>query len=91
MAKSAKGEVDLAVKELGQVVKGAAGMTVSPERIREISKNVNDFEVLDFRLCQQYGNGALTEQEYKILLQELIPGASSNRTQIPGYLVRRTV
>lgn len=74
IAKSASAKVDLAVKHLGEIVKGSIDSRTELERIRrEISPSVADFEVIDFRLCQQYANGVLNPGEYQKMVADLLP------------------
>ena len=72
MAKGAGAEAEVAAKNIGRILKGNIKGQVETERIREISKNVSDFEAVEFRLCQQYGNGVLTPEQYQEF-QRLLP------------------
>lgn len=49
------------------------------ERIRqELPQEVSIFEAIDFRICAQYGNGALSKQEYHAFTEQIIPAYEKN-------------
>ena len=56
---------------------GSAGLNIDRnkefERVREELSDLNIYEVMEFRLCMQYGNGVLTAEEYKEGAKELRP------------------
>jgi ankyrin repeat protein len=74
--------IDLAVKNLGEVVRGSAGTQLDSQRIRNISAQVADFEVIEFRFCMQYANGILTPEEYRRFLQ-LLPLLRESSGTVP--------
>jgi ankyrin repeat protein len=74
--------IDLAVKNLGDVVRGSAGTQLDSERIRTISAQVADFEVIEFRFCMQYANGVLTPEEYRRFLR-LLPLLRESSGTVP--------
>lgn len=68
------GEVDASVKRVGELLKASAEsrVAIDPQRIREISPDVEAFEVVAFDLCVQYGNGILSREEYRKFI-EILP------------------
>ncbi len=56
MLKAAEGKVDVAVREIGEILKAGGSVRLDVQKIRELSPGINDYEVLEFRLCTQYGN-----------------------------------
>lgn len=66
--------VDATVKRLGELLKASveSRVQIDPQRIREISADVENFEVVAFRLCEQYGNGILSREEYR-KFEEVLP------------------
>lgn len=91
VAKSGTANVDEAYSEIGRILKGSINISTETERIREISKSVNDYEVLDFRMCMNYANGAFTPEQYGIyvgqirgLLQETPRFTSRQEVSPPG-------
>jgi hypothetical protein len=81
--KKGDAKISAAVKEIGDIVKADASTELSTERIREISKEVNDYEVIEFRMCTQYGNNALGPVEYQRFLTEVLPVLrSSTKSQL---------
>jgi hypothetical protein len=71
--KKGDAKISAAVKEIGDIVKADASTELSTERIREISKEVNDYEIIEFRMCTQYGNNAIGPAEYQRFLTEVLP------------------
>lgn len=71
VAKSGRANVDAASKEIGRILKGSIDIFTETERVREISKSVNDYEVLDFRMCMNYANEALTPEQYGMYIGQI--------------------
>ncbi|MDK2744336.1 MAG: hypothetical protein NDI90_15620 [Nitrospira sp. BO4] len=74
-------DASIAIKEIGEVLKASGSAKVDTQRIREISTGVNDFEVLEFRFCTQYGNEVLTPQEYQKFQTEVLPILHSSKNK----------
>lgn len=74
ITKEAKVSAELTVKKIGTILKGSAGAEITPERIRqEVPQDVSTFELLDSRICFQYGNGVITPEEYRTYTQQILP------------------
>ena len=74
IAKSLHVSTDLAVERIGTLIKGKAGVEITPERIRDqLPSDVNTFEVVEYRLCVQYANGVLRPDEYKTATEKILP------------------
>ena len=54
------------------------------ERIREELSNLNEYEVLEYRLCLQAASGVLTREEYKEAARELRPRLNSPPSSKPS-------
>ncbi|MBA2487391.1 MAG: hypothetical protein H0V35_15120 [Nitrospira sp.] len=72
--KEATTQTEVAVKNIGTLVKGSAGVKIDPERVRqELKPGVANWEVIDFRICAQYAKGVLTRQDYRTFTTEILP------------------
>src|SRR5215813_1908547 len=79
IAKGGKGNVDLTVARLGKLLEGSGGASLDVERIRqELPSEVAQFEVIEFRICAQYGNGVLSKQAYQAFTEKIIPAYTKN-------------
>ena len=67
-------ETDIAVAKIGQLVKGDIHGGVRQERVRqELNPQVTNWEVIDYRLCNQYASGVLTREEYVRFTSQVLP------------------
>lgn len=73
MLKAVEGKADLAAKEIGEILKAGGSVKLDVQKLRELSPGINDYEVLEFRLCTQYGNGSLTPEQYQKFQAEILP------------------
>ena len=73
IVKAGKFDANIAVKKIGELVKGTVEANIDPQRIREIAPDVNAFEVMQFRFCVDYGNGAFTPAEYQKFIRDIVP------------------
>ncbi|NOS78440.1 MAG: hypothetical protein HOP35_10890 [Nitrospira sp.] len=74
IARSNTAYLDLTAKRLGAVLQGTGGVGLDVERIRqELPPAVSIFEVIEFRICTQYGNGVLSKEEYHAFTKQIIP------------------
>jgi len=82
MTKASNTTVNAAIPKVVYILKnggtGNAGIDRKREfeRVREELSDLNTYEVIEFRLCVQYGNGVLSAEEYKEAARELTPKAS---------------
>ena len=75
--RNAEASVDLTVKKIGQLLKASSSVRLDPVRVREISNDVNDFEVVEYRMCVAYANGIVSREQYSKFLTEFLPLAKS--------------
>lgn len=80
--KSGDAKVNAAVKGIGELIKAESTMKVEVQKIRELSAGVNNFEVIEFRLCTQYGNGVLTPQQFQRIQDEILPMLHSESSKV---------
>lgn len=74
ISKRTDANLEVTVDKITSSIKGAAGLRIDPERIRkELPEDVNAFEVIEYRICAQYGNDVLTAEEYKVFTQQYLP------------------
>jgi|CXWL01.1.fsa_nt_gi hypothetical protein len=79
IAKSGKANLELTAIRLGTLLRGTGGVGLAIERIRqELPQEVSIFEATEFRICAQYGNGALSKQEYHAFTEQIIPAYKKN-------------
>jgi hypothetical protein len=65
--------LNIAVYEIGEVLKAGGDLKTEAQRIREVSKGVNDFEVIEWRICTQYANRVFPKDQYHKFLFEVLP------------------
>jgi hypothetical protein len=72
-ARTAKSDikVDAAVQALEPIIKGAAAFSrdTQIQKLREVSEEVNGFEVIEFRICNAAASGQVTQEQYGRLLE----------------------
>jgi hypothetical protein len=74
MNKGVQAEADILAHKIGQLVKASGSVKVDPQRIRqELSPQVANFEVIDYRMCKQYANGVLDRDDYRKFLTDIAP------------------
>jgi len=74
MVKDVTVNADLAAAKIGTLLKGTGGVSVDIERIRkEVPADVAAFEVIDYRLCVQYGNQVLSKEKYLSFTKQIFP------------------
>ena len=84
MVKGATANADLAAANIGTLLKGTGGVSVDIERIRqEVPKDVAAFEVIDYRLCIQYGNRVLSKEEYLSFTKQILPAIKQQTPENP--------
>jgi hypothetical protein len=74
VAKGIKVNAEVAAQNVGNLLKGTGGIDVDVERIRqEVPHDVSAFEVIEYRICVQYGNGVLSKDEYTSFTRQILP------------------
>jgi hypothetical protein len=82
VAKGAEVNADIAAAKVGNLLKGTGGVAVDIERIRqEVPSDVASFEVIEYRICTQYGNGILTREEYRSFIDRILPAIRKQVSQ----------
>src|SRR5579859_1774229 len=77
--KNQEASIDLTVAKIGNLAKGSVGAKMEAQTIREISKEVNDFEVLEYRMCQLYGSSVYSKTEYKNMIDRILPALKKKK------------
>lgn len=89
VAKGIKVNAEVAAEKIGNLLKGTGGVDVDIERIRqEVPSDVSAFEVIEFRICIQYGNGVLSKEEYRSFTNRILPAIKNSP---PEHLVSQLV
>jgi hypothetical protein len=84
MVKGVTANADLAAAKIGTLLKGTGGVSVDVERIRrEVPADVAAFEVIDYRLCIQYGNQVLSKEEYLSFTKHILPAIKQQTPENP--------
>jgi hypothetical protein len=79
IVKGGKANLELTAKRLETLLHATGGVGLDVERIRqELPPEVSSFEVVEFRICAQYGNGVLSKQEYRAFTERIIPAYTKN-------------
>jgi hypothetical protein len=79
IVKGGKANLELTAKRLETLLHATGGVGLDVERIRqELPLEVSSFEVVEFRICSQYGNGVLSKQEYRAFTERIIPAYTKN-------------
>lgn len=65
VASGATLNLDATVTKVVEAAKVNAGANVTYQRVRAEIPNLYALQVLDFRICLQYGNGVLTREQYQ--------------------------
>lgn len=82
VARGIKLNAEVAAGRVVSLLKGTGGVDVDIERIRqEVPSDVAAFEVLEFRICAQYGNGVLTKEEYRAFTERILPTIKHGSTE----------
>ncbi len=69
-----KANSEVAAQKIGTLLKGTAGVGVDIERIRqELPSDVSAFELVEFKICMQYGNQVLSKEEYRAFTEQILP------------------
>lgn len=71
VTKRVNANADAAYNEIGRILKGSVELATETQRIRELSKSVNDYEAIDFRVCMNYANEVLTREQYSLYLTDI--------------------
>ena len=84
MVKGVTANADVAATKIGTLLKGTGGVSVDIERIRqEVPADVAAFEVIDYRLCVQYGNQVLSKEEYLSFTKQIFPAIKKHTPENP--------
>lgn len=68
---------------VAKAAKGSGGLQFDVEKIvRELPSAVRAFEVIEYRICAAYANAVLTEDEYKAILDRILPEIRSTKSRI---------
>jgi len=79
IVKGGKAYAEVTAKRLETLLQATGGVGLDVERIRqELPPEVATFEVVDFRICAQYGNGVLSKQEYRAFTERIVPAYRKN-------------
>ena len=62
---SSKASVDIKVAKIGEILKADASVAQKVQQIREQSRGIQDFEVVDYRLCIAVVEGRLSKAKYE--------------------------
>jgi hypothetical protein len=82
--KGASANADLAAAKIGPLLKGTGGVSVDTDRIRmEVPPDVAAFEVIDYRLCLQYGNQVISKEEYLSFTKQVLPAIKKQTPDNP--------
>ena len=78
-AKGLKVNADMAAEHIGSLLKGTGGVDVDVERIRQdVTSDVSAFDVIEYRICVQYGNRGLSKAEYHSFTERILPAIRNN-------------
>jgi hypothetical protein len=88
MNKSTKGTVDIAVSNIGQLVKGSAGVEIDPQQWFKTSPTIADYRAVQRSLCVDYANEAFTPEQYRQIREKYLPAL---RNAIPNALIESDV
>src|SRR6185436_9365317 len=84
MVKGVTANAELAATKIFTLLKGTGGVSVDVERIRrEVPAEVAAFEVIDYRLCLQYGNQLLSKEEYLSFTKQVVPAIKQQTPENP--------
>lgn len=84
MAKGVNANADFAAAKIGTLLKGTGGISIDIDRIRrEIPEDVAAFEVVDYRLCLQYGNQVISKEEYLSFTKQVLPAIKKQTPENP--------
>jgi hypothetical protein len=83
VASGVRANAEVAATKVGNLLKGTGGVGVDIERIRqEVPSDVSSFEVIEYRICTQYGNGVLTKEEYRTFTDRILPAIKKQLSQL---------
>lgn len=81
VANGLKVNADMVAAHIGNLLKGTGGVDVDIERIRqEVPPDVSAFEVIEYRICVQYGNQVLSKDEFRTFTERILPAI---RNRVP--------
>jgi hypothetical protein len=84
IVKGEKANLELTANRLETLLRATGGVGLNVERIRqELPADVSSFEVIEFRICAQYGNGVLSKDEYRAFTTQIIPAYKKNPPEKP--------
>ncbi len=84
MARGVNANADFAAAKIGTLLKGTGGVSIDIDRIRrEVPEDVAAFEVVDYRLCLQYGNQVISKEEYLSFTKEVLPAIKKHSPENP--------
>lgn|SRR5437016_3933039 len=79
IAKGGTAYAELTATRLGTYLQAKGGVGVDVERIRqELPPEVASFEVVEFRICAQYGNRVISKQTYQAFTEQILPAYMKN-------------
>lgn len=78
-----KATIDANAEKLKVVVNAGIGFDKKIDEIRKLFPGMNEYEILDYRFCLMYANGAIDGNKYTELIQKVIPGLKSNAITLP--------
>jgi hypothetical protein len=82
--KGGRVNAELTATRLVTLLKATGGVDLDVERIRqEMPPEVASFEVVEFRICAQYGNGVLSKEGYQAFTEQIIPAYRKNPPEKP--------
>ncbi len=84
IVKGGKANLELTAKRLETLLRATGGVGLNVERIRqELPADVSSIEVIEFRICAQYGKGVLSKKEYRAFTKQIIPAYKKNPPEKP--------
>jgi hypothetical protein len=79
IATGGKAYAEVTAIRLGTILQATGGAGLDIERIRqELPPEVSSFEVVEFRICVQYGNRVLSKQAYQAFTEKILPAYTKN-------------
>lgn len=82
---------EVAARKIGTILKGTGGIGVDIERIRqELPSDVSAFDLVEFKICIQYGNQVLSKEEYRSFTDRILPAIKKGTSAVSNEWHRLT-
>lgn len=66
-------KIDASMPSILEAIKASTTVETKFERIRSVTVGVTDFEVLEYRMCVAYANGAISSEQYNDFINKILP------------------